>query len=264
MAEEIMFKEERQAEILGIVEEEGRISTAVIQRKFRVGYGTARNDLDELAERGLLKRTHAGAVSIRTEGVGQPSGIHDLSAKERCEEVKENYRRIAEAAVGRIREDDVVFLTSASIGYLCAVAMPEKLRCTAVTNSSSVAEALRKKRNVRVILTGGEMEENGNFYDDFTLSVLRQLRFDRAFLTAAGLSAEFGMSAQGGGSVPVYREVIARSREVCGLFPAEKIGAEYMRQICGAEEIDVLITEENAAEGELDALGEKGVKIVRV
>lgn len=229
-----------------------------------MGYGTARNDLDELAERGLLKRTHAGAVSLGTEGVGQSSGIHALSAKERCEEVKENYRRIAEAAVGRIREDDVVFLTSTSTGYLCAMAIPEELRCTVVTNSSSVAEALRKKRGVRVILTGGEMEENGNFYDDFTLSVLRQLRFDRAFLTAAGLSAGFGMSVQGGGSVPVYREVIGRSREVCALFPAEKIGAEYMRQLCAPEEIDVLITEENAAAGELAALEEAGVKIIRV
>jgi len=264
MEEEIMFKEERQAKILKIVEQEGRIGTALIQRKFSVGYGTARNDLDELAEKGLVKRTHAGAVSVRTEGVGQSAGIHALSAKERCEEVKENYRRIAEEAVRRIREDEVVFLTSASMGYLCAAALPEGLRCTVVTNSSSVAEELRKKRNARVILTGGEMEENGNFYDDFTLSVLKQLRFDRAYLTAAGLSAAFGMSAQGSGSVPVYRQVIAQCREVCALFPAEKIGAEYMRQICAAEEIDTLITEEGAPESELAALEEKGVKIMRV
>jgi DeoR/GlpR family transcriptional regulator of sugar metabolism len=264
MEEEVMFKEERQAEILKIVERDGRIGTALIQRKFSVGYGTARNDLDELAEKGLLKRTHAGAVSIRTEGVGQSAGIHGLSAKERCEEVKENYRRIAEEAVRRIREDEVVFLTSASMGYLCASAIPDGLRCTVVTNSSSVAEVLRKKPGVRVFLTGGEMEENGNFYDDFTLSVLKQFRFDRAYLTAAGLSAEFGMSAQGSGSVGVYRHVIARSREVCALFPAEKIGAEYMRQLCEAEEIDVLITEESASSTELTALEEKGVKIVRV
>ena len=264
MEEEIMFKEERQAEILKIVEREGRISTAVIQRKFRVGYGTARNDLDELSDKGLVKRTHAGAVSVGTPGVGQLSGIHALSAKERCEEVKENYRRIAEEAVRRIREDEVVFLTSASMGYLCAEAVPEGLRCTVVTNSSSVAEALRKKSSVRVILTGGEMEENGNFYDDFTLSVLKQLRFDRAYLTAAGFSAGFGMSAQGGGSVPVVRQVIERSREVCALFPAEKLGAEYMRQICAAEDVDTLITEESAPETELDALEEKGVKIIRV
>jgi DeoR/GlpR family transcriptional regulator of sugar metabolism len=58
--------------------------------------------------------------------------------------------------------------------------------------------------------------------------------------------------------------VIARSREVCALFPAEKIGAEYMRQLCEAEEIDVLITEESASSTELTALEEKGVKIVRV
>lgn len=264
MEEGIIFKAERQAEILRIVEEEGRISTAFIQRKFRVGYGTARNDLDELAERGLLRRTHAGAVSVKTVSVGYSPDVHRMSSKERCEEVKENYRRIAEEAVRRIREDDVVFLTSASMGYLCAAAMPDTLRCTAVTNSSSVAEELRKKEGIRVILTGGEMEENGNFYDEFTLSVIRQLRFDKAYLTAAGLSAGFGMSVQGGGSVPVYRQVIGRAREVCALFPAEKIGAESVRQICPAEEIDVLITEEGAAAEELDALRELGVKIVRV
>ena len=104
MDEGIIFKAERQAEILKIVEEQGRISTALIQRRFRVGYGTARNDLDEPAERGLLRRTHAGAVSLKTFGVGYSPDVHRLSSKERCDEAKENYRRSAEEELDALRE----------------------------------------------------------------------------------------------------------------------------------------------------------------
>ena len=57
-----MFQEERHAKILEIIANEGKISTSRIQREFSVGYGTAKNDLDTLAEKGLIQRTHGGAI----------------------------------------------------------------------------------------------------------------------------------------------------------------------------------------------------------
>ncbi|MBQ3860294.1 MAG: DeoR/GlpR transcriptional regulator [Clostridia bacterium] len=264
MMEDTMFKEERQNAILKIVETEGRITTSLIQRKFGVGYGTARNDLDEMAGKGLVRRTHAGAVPAGVPSVGYSPDIHPLTSRERCAEIRENYRKIAGKAAGMIGEEEVVFVTSASMGWLLAREIPESLRCTVVTNSSAVAEELRTKKNIRVFVTGGEMEENGNFYDDFTLSALKRLRFDKAFLTSAALSAGFGMSVQNGRNVTLTRLVIAQAREVVALYPAEKIGVESVEQICPAEEISTLVTEAEAPAAELEALGERGIRVLTV
>ena len=56
--------DERHRAILGLIAEKGSVSTAEIQRKFSVSYDSAKRDLRILEEKGLLKRTHGGAIAI--------------------------------------------------------------------------------------------------------------------------------------------------------------------------------------------------------
>lgn len=81
-----MFIEERHQAILDLLNENGRISNLEIQEKFEVSYDSAKRDLRILEEKGLLKRTHGGAIPARQIGGGICA---DLSPKERVENVKE-------------------------------------------------------------------------------------------------------------------------------------------------------------------------------
>ena len=260
--EETMLKEERREAILKYIEEYGKINTAVIQRKFHVSYGTAMTDLDDLAEQGLIKRIHGGAIKIRQ--VGFNPHIGNVSSKERCTEIRPNYLAIAKAAVDMIEPEDVVYITSASIGYLMARELPADRRCTVVTTSISIAEELRQKPAVRVIVTGGEMQENGNFYDEFTMDVIRRLRFDKCFITAAACSAEFGLSIQGGRGIGLKNLVLDHSRMKIALFPKEKIGQESIMQICPVYKLDQIITENDSDGNECAAIEEAGVQVICV
>lgn len=51
-----MYIEERHEAILQLLKQNGSISTADIQKKFLVGYESAKRDLRILEEKGLLKR----------------------------------------------------------------------------------------------------------------------------------------------------------------------------------------------------------------
>jgi len=260
--EETMMKEERREAILKYVEENGKINTAVIQRQFHVSYGTAKTDLDDLAEQGLVKRIHSGAIKIRQ--VGFNPHIGHVSAKDRCTEIWPNYLAIAKAAVDMIEPEDVVYISSASIGYLMAREMPADRRCTVVTTSISIAEELRQKPAIRVIVTGGEMQDNGNFYDEFTMEVLRRLRFDKCFITAAACSAKFGLSIQGGRNIGIKNLILDQSRMKIALFPKEKIGQESIMQICPVSKLDMVVTETDADDEECAAIEESGVQVVLV
>lgn len=257
-----MLKEERREAILKYIEENGKITTSVIQRKYGVGYGTAMTDLDDLAEQGLIKRIHGGAIKIKQ--VGFNPHIGRISAKDRCADVKENYLAIAKAAVDMIEPEDVVYVTSASVGYLMARELPGDKRCTVVTSSISIAEELRQKPAVRVIVTGGEMQENGNFYDEFTMDVIRRMRFDKCFLTAAACSAKFGLSIQGGRSIGLKNLVLENSRLKIALIPMEKMGHESIMQICPIRALDMVITETDASADECASIEEAGVQVVCV
>jgi len=254
-----MCQEERHAKILEIVANEGKISTSRIQREFQVGYGTAKKDLDTLAEKGLIQRTHGGGLLLENIGF-MPSGVHNMSPKDRCSNVTPDYLSIAKEAVGMIEPDDVVYITHASLGYLMAQEL--SVSCTVVTNSLTIAEELRAKKNIRTVVTGGEMNENGSFYDEFTMSVIRRMRFDKAFITAAACTADFGLSIQTSRSIGLTNLICKNSRQVIAMIPAVKLGKDSVLQLMPIEDADILITDPDAADDECAAIAERGVKIV--
>lgn len=252
-----MFMEERHQKILEILKDNGRISNSEIQEQFQISYDSAKRDLRLLEEQGLLKRTHGGAIQARQIG---GNVINNLSPDERVVEIKKNYLAIAQKAVEEIEENDVIYITNASIGYLMAQNMGS-VNCTVVTNSISIAEELRKKTNITVLLTGGEMQENGCFYDNFTISMINRLRFDKSFITSACITAKFGPSIQKTRSIGLTNAVIDNSKKVYGLYPVEKIGFDSVISICPASKLDYIITDNEASEDDLTQFEEVGIKI---
>ena len=55
---------QRRTELLKVAKERGAINVVESASQFAVSADTIRRDLDYLAERGLLKRTHGGAVPL--------------------------------------------------------------------------------------------------------------------------------------------------------------------------------------------------------
>ena len=111
-----MFIEERHQAILNMLKQNERISVDEITQKFNISVESARRDLRLLDEQGLLKKTHGGAIPVRQVASGKPPKItgRDIT------EIKPNYMAIAKRAVTMIKPGDVVFITSATVGYFMA------------------------------------------------------------------------------------------------------------------------------------------------
>ena len=64
-----MFMEERQKDILKRINATGRIQVAQIQELYNISADCARRDLRFLESRGLLQRTHGGAIAAQPKGI---------------------------------------------------------------------------------------------------------------------------------------------------------------------------------------------------
>ena len=255
-----MFIEERHQAILAWLREKGSITTGDIQEQYGVSYESAKRDLRILEEKGLLKRTHGGALPLHQVALGRPAKktIKDMDT------VKDNYLLIALRAVSMIQDNDVVFLTSATVCYLMAQNLPDGIRIRVVTNSIVIAEELRTRDNISVILLGGEMDDKGNCYDAIAIETIKRLRFDKCFITSAFISAQFGLSIQKTAAISFFNAVMDSARQTIGLFPREKIGFDSIVSICPADRLDVLITDWDASEDDLKLFDEKGIEIIIV
>lgn len=255
-----MFIEERHEEIIRIIQSEGSITNARIQQEFGVGYDSAKRDLRLLEEQGKLKRTHGGAIAVRQVAAGKP----EKHMNRDMPVLKKNYLQIAKYAVSLIEDNDTVYISAASVGYFMAKHFPEKIQIRAVVNSIEIAELLRPLDNVRVIMLGGEMDNKGMCRDSFAVEMLQRLRFDKAFITAAALSPEFGLSIQNSINLNFLNTVIRQAKQVIGLFPVEKFGFESVVSICPADKLDILVTDWNVTEERKQKFEEMGIAVKTV
>ncbi len=105
--------DERHKIILETLKNKGTIKAREIQEMFDIGFDTARRDLRILEEKGLLKRTHGGAIPLLQVG----HTIPEFYTHKDIKSVKDNYMKISKRAIKYIKENDVVFLTHASVVF---------------------------------------------------------------------------------------------------------------------------------------------------
>lgn len=255
-----MFIEERHQAILDWLASKGSITNADIQEAFGVSYDSAKRDLRILEEKGLLKRTHGGALPLRQVAAGRPSGktIRDI------DQVRDNYLAIAKKAVSMIRNQDVIYLPSATVGLFMAQNLPDHLYLRVVTNSIFIAEELRGREKISVILLGGEMDSHGNCYDAIAVETIRRLRLDKCFLTSACITASFGLSIQKTQAISFFNALLDSAKSSIGLYPKEKIGFDSIVSICPASRLDTLITDWDASEEDLKQFDELGIDVIVV
>ena len=255
-----MFMEERQKDIIKKLNQTGRILVSEIQERYQISADCARRDLRVLESRGLLQRTHGGAIAV------QPKEIYpDLTYNPvDIEEVQTDYLAVARRAVEYIEDKDVIYITTSLVGYYMAENLPEDVSVTVLTNSVTVAEVLRKKMNVSVILLGGAMSHRGHCHDHYTIQMVNNIRINKAFLSHTALALDFGASIHDPAGVAFGRAVMKNSSMNIGLYPSKKIGKYSVHAVCPITDYDLLITDSGVSEDFLVQAGELGVTVETV
>lgn len=254
-----MYAEERQREIVQMIEANGMVSIADLTRKYSISSESARRDLRALEQQGLCKRTHGGAI--------RPQQVSVLPPRDRNFDempVFENYDRIAAHAVTLIKPGDMVYLTGGSFGFLMLRHLPKELKCTLVVNNVDIACRLRPFTNVDVYIAGGHMRPSASVVDSMATAFVSRLHFDLAFITGGGLTADFGLSNGTDETAAFQRQVIRNARKNVLLMPSQKVGVDAFVKVCDAADFDVLITDWDCVEDELMKLEEQGVAVTVV
>lgn len=256
-----MFIEERHQAILNIIQTNGRISIGEIQEKFDVSVDSARRDLRILEEKGLLKRTHGGAIPPMQVGI-VPERYRDMKNMQ----VFDNYAAIAKRAAMLVKENDIVYITSGSLGFIMLKYLPRDISYTLVVNSVTLADELKYWDNITVYIVGGKMRMHGttSLVDTFAVSLVKNMHFDICFITGSGYDSTFGFSNGTDETATFQRTVIENSRKKILLMPNQKIGFKAFIKVCDTNTFDTLITDWDAVEDELMKIEESGVEVIVV
>lgn len=162
------------------------VRVSELSREFAVTTETIRRDLEQLHERGLVSRTHGGAVA--TEALH-----HDRPFRERSTQRLEEKRAIARKVLGDIQAGEILGLDSSSTCSVLADMLPD-VAITVVTNSPVIVQSLANRPNATVIATGGVLDpQTMAFTGTIAENTLARFSLDRLFISCRGIDPTRGV-----------------------------------------------------------------------
>lgn len=253
--EQKFFEEERKKLIINYVNRNAKATVAELCEKFSVSSATIRNDLRVLAQKGLLKRTHGGAISNKNVSYEQKNfekSVCRVDAKQ----------AIAEAALEHIREGDSIGLDSGTTTYELAKLLGRFQNLIVVTYDIGIADYLENNSENRVIVAGGMVRKKFNYtVGEMALATLEKLNIDTFFLSANGISLEKGVSTPDIEASRLKRSMMKNSGKTILLADSTKADNVSFVRFAEISDLDLFITDEDVSGEFLDGMGQQNVPV---
>ncbi len=234
----MQLADHRRQRILELVATAGYESVQAMSQTLAVSEMTIRRDLDELEQRGLIRRIHGGAVT--------DAGAEHLSVdfKVRRGQHAEAKARIAAEAARRIQDGQAAYLDAGTTVLAIADALVNRRDLTVVTPSLPLASVLAGRAGVTVILLGGTVRPDLHCaIGPVAEQNLATFHLDIAILGTGGFHPERGLSHSTLEEIPLKRLAARLAQRVVVVATREKRGRAGLMYFLGPDQIDEVITD---------------------
>jgi DeoR family transcriptional regulator, aga operon transcriptional repressor len=249
---------ERRDNIIQILYNEGKVRVDELSDKFSVTSVTIRNDLDFLEKKGILHRTHGGAL-LRKNVYEDPT----LEEKQKLHTREK--QRIGQKAVELIENGDTILLDSGTTTLEIARRLKDKENLTIMTNAIKIALDLTSNGDVNIMLTGGTIRrESYSLVGPDAEATIRNYNFDKLFLGVDGLDLNQGLTTPNPMEAQLNRLMVARAQKVIAVTDSSKLGLHSFSFICGLDEISTLITDVNIPPEFERSLQRSDIEVIKV
>src|SRR5665213_2564442 len=220
-----MLIEERRQHILSIAQNEGRVRVRDLSKALGISQITIRKDLDHLQAKGLLQRSHGGALPA------QPGALFDPSLQEKEKSHHYEKERIGAAAAEMVKEGQCVMLDSGTTTTCVAHALKRFSHLTLITNAVNIAAELTGT-NFEVILTGGILRKNSfSLVGPLAEDMLAEMHADILFLGVDGFDLEIGLTTPNLLESRVNRAMVNGATKVVAVCDSTKFDRRSLSRI---------------------------------
>src|ERR1700722_12601836 len=253
-----MLIEERRQHILALAHQNGRVIVEDLSQALGISRITIRKDLDHLQRKGVLQRTHGGAL------LPQSGALFDPSLKEKEMQHSQEKKRISDAAVALVQEGQCVLLDSGTTTTAIARGLKKFSHLTVITNAVNIAAEL-SGTDFEVILTGGSLRRNSfSLVGPLAEEVLAEMHADILFLGVDGFDLEIGLTTPNVMESRVNRAMVKAATTTVAVCDSTKFNKRSLSKIVDAAAIHHVITDTNLSRPVAEAIRNFGIKLTLV
>lgn len=189
-----MLPLERHRLIVELLGQHGVMRVNEIAQATRVSRETIRRDLSELERKGILTRSHGGALAAEnplpaTRAAASALPVEDSqgSFQHRTLLHSEGKMRVARKALQFLQPGQTIVLDGSSTSWFLARQMPE-MALTVITPSIRILQTLMSRRSLHLVGLGGDFSPTEeSFFGETASRTLREYAIDTLFFSCQGL-----------------------------------------------------------------------------
>lgn len=232
-----IFAEERKNQILKLLDSQGKIVVPELCDIFGVSASTIRNDLRDLENANMLKRTHGGAIS-------NTKMTHELLPLAKETKMKQQKEAIAAAALNLIEDGDTIAILSGTTTFELVRLLGCKKNLTIILNDIHFASWLEENTDFTIIMLAGVLRNHyHSVYSPVKNEILNIINIDKAFFSCNGFSIQKGITTPYLDSAVSLHTVLEASCSRILLSDSSKMDVVTFAKIADIHEIHMLITD---------------------
>lgn len=246
---------ERHQVIIEKVNKDGQVKVHDLCDEFDVSSVTVRKDLKFLEEKGMLYRMHGGATQTNPYAtdrhVNEKEKIHFSEKME-----------IGKVAAKMVTVNDSILIGSGTTVLSLAKHIKPQENLTVITSALNVALELNQHLEIEVIQLGGILRKRSSSVTGLTAeNNLCDFSCSKFFLGVDGIDLEFGLTTANAMEARLNREMIKVSQKTIVLADSTKFGKRGFGRICGFDNIDEIITDNEISDYTRETLEEYGIRV---
>jgi DeoR family transcriptional regulator, fructose operon transcriptional repressor len=241
-----IFAEERRQQIIALLGKDKKIVVPELCNHFGVSASTIRNDLRELEEADLIKRTHGGAIcktKVNLEPLPADKEAQMLGQKE----------AIAHVAADLVDDGDTIAICTGTTTLEFAKKLLAKKNITVVTNDIRIAAYLEERSDFTLFMVGGIIRR-GFHYVNATGTPLPRVAIDKIFFSCNGLNAAMGATVPDYYLAADINSLIRLASECVLLCDSSKVGSIAFAQIVPLAAINTIVIDDAANPADIKEL----------
>ena len=237
-----MFKSERQAEILTILNRDGFATVESLSKLMGVSKSSIRRDLITMEQGNLVMRSYGGVEPVQTKGSRRI--FFDAQHHRRVEEK----RIIAEKAAQLVEEKDIIFLDQSSVSKFLAAELIKDKKITIVTNNIEIL-SMSLPYGVTVYSSGGRVSSIRRcLIGEDVNTVFGRVRADFAFVSPAAIAPDGMIYDTTIEDVMVRDAMMNNADKKVFLCDSEKFDTDASFRQCHLSAMDYMVSEVDCKE----------------
>jgi DeoR family myo-inositol catabolism operon transcriptional repressor len=252
----IILKKQRLAQMADFISQKSTVTLSELADKFGVTIFTVRRDVEELVDKGIVKKFYGG-VSFNNNSVAtlvEFEGRNTIHHEQKL--------RIAKAVAQEIEDNDVIFIDAGTTTMYISDYIKDK-KLTVFTNNIYVIIKLFLQENINLFVIGGELDHRTKSL--FGLNALRfldNITIHKAFLGTSGISLENGFTNYTFSESEIKSKVIGISKKSYILADTSKFDKPSMIRFARFEDISCIATCKTIPQKYIDYSNKNKIEII--